>query len=130
MGRYDFRPSKVHQTATHLINAERISSQPSWYNVVGNIPPSQSLVRTQPLQHEQRRSRVRSKKPSRMFKPQRITYEEDNLRKNFFKDHPWELARPRMIIEGDGRDSQKTDWRQIQQPERALSGERLGFVHQ
>ena len=46
------------------------------------------------------------------------------LRREFFKDHPWELARPRILLEDDGKDSQKTDWSRIQQKEKALSGER------
>ncbi len=46
------------------------------------------------------------------------------LRQEFFKDHPWELARPRMLIEEDGMDSYKTNWEEIKQSEKALSGER------
>ena len=124
MGRYDFRPLRVHQTATQLLNAERISAAPAWYNVIGSITPAQTLVRTPPLSHQQRRLPPRTKKASKLFKPQRISYEEDNLRREFFKDHPWELARPRIVIENDGRDSQKVDWSRIQQGEKALSGER------
>jgi len=56
--------------------------------------------------------------------PQNVTYEEDMLRQEFFKDHPWELARPRMLIEEDGMDSYKTNWEEIKQSEKALSGER------
>lgn len=124
MGRYDFRPQRVHQTTTQLLNAERISSTPPWYNVVGSITPAQTLVRTQPVPHTRPRKGPRTKKASKLFQPQKIGYEEDMLRREFFKDHPWELARPRMIIEDDGRDSHKTDWRQIQQKEKALTGER------
>ena len=29
-----------------------------------------------------------------------------------------------MVIEDDGKDSYRTDWREIRQPEKALSGER------
>ena len=29
-----------------------------------------------------------------------------------------------MVIEDDGKDSYKTDWSQIKQPEKGLSGER------
>lgn len=126
MGRYDFRPLRVHHTATQLLAAERISSNPSWYNTVGSIPPSEAVVRTQPLQHQDqsrfRRSKI--KKPSKLFQPQNIFYEEDSLRREFFSDHPWELARPRMVIEDDGRDSEKCDWSKIQQDRRPLSGER------
>lgn len=124
MGRYDFRPLRVHQTTTQLLNTERISTPPAWYNVVGSITPSQPLVRTQPLPHQRRKAPPKTKKASKLFQPQRISYEEDNLRREFFEDHPWELARPRLIIENDGRDSQKTDWSHVQQKEKKLSGER------
>lgn len=59
-----------------------------------------------------------------MFKPQMITYEEDKLRKAFYGDHPWELARPRIILEQDGKDGQRCDWSRIKQPGRELNGER------
>ena len=124
MGRYDFRPSRVHQTATQLLNTGRLTSPPPWYNVIGTVTPAQTLVRTQPLPHRQHKAPPKKKKASKLFQPQQITYEEDMLRKEFFKDHPWELARPRMIIEDDGKDPYRTDWSQIEQPEKALSGER------
>ncbi len=124
MGRYDFRHLRVHQTATQLLKAERLSKTPPWYNVVGSITPAQAHVRMQPLPHQNRKGRSMTKKPSKLFQPQTIHYEEDALRKEFYKDHPWELARPRLVIEDDGKDSQKTDWSCIEQPENALSGER------
>ena len=124
MGRYDFRPLRVHQTATQLLQAERLTSPPPWYDIIGTVPPSQPLIRTQPLPHQQFGNQPKTKKASKLFKPQKITYEEDKLRKEFFGDHPWELARPRMIIEDDGKDSYKTDWERVRQPEKGSSGER------
>ena len=124
MGKYDFRPVRVHQTATQLLNTERITKTPPWYTVVGSITPAQTLVRTQPLPHQHRKGKPRTKKASKLFQPQNIHYEEDALRKDFFKDHPWELARPRLVIEDDGKDSQRTDWSRIEQAGKALSGER------
>ncbi len=124
MGRYDFRPLRVHQTTTQLLTAERISTPPPWYNVVGSITPATTLVRTPPLPHQQRRAPPKTKKASKLFQPQKISYEEDTSRREFFTDHPWELARPRMVIENDGKDSQKTDWSRIRQKEKPLSGER------
>ena len=44
--------------------------------------------------------------------PLEIKYEEDSLRSRFFKDHPWELARPRIMLETDGRDGLRADWSQ------------------
>jgi len=58
-----------------------------------------------------------------MFQPQRITYPEDALRQEFFGDHPWELARPRLILENDGKDGQKYDWSKMKQRGRKLDGE-------
>ena len=59
-----------------------------------------------------------------MFQPQRIGYEEDALRQEFFADHPWELARPRMMLEDDGKDYQRWDWSLPEQDGRPTSGER------
>ena len=99
-------------------------SPPPWYDVVGRVPPSQTLVRTQPIPHPKDPRKPRPKKPSKLFKPRAIAYEEDTLRKEFFGDHPWELARPRMVIESDGKDLQKHDWSRIRRPDRAFSGEK------
>lgn len=126
MGRYDFRPLRVHHAATQLLASAKISSKPPWYDAVSSIAPSETIVRTQPLQHQDR-SRLRQakiKKPSKLFRPQRISYEEDTLRMEFFGDHPWELARPRVVLEDDGRDAEKCDWSKLEQATRPPSGER------
>ena len=125
MGRYDFRPTRVHQHTAQRLNVDRHASSPPWYPIVCSITPAQALVRMQPLPHQQRKTPPKTKKASKLFQPQKITYEEDTLRKEFFRDHPWELARPRIIIENDGKDSRRTDWSHIQQRETGLSGERL-----
>lgn len=126
MGRHDLRPLRVHQTASQLLAAEGTRSLPNWHPVVGAIPPAQTLVRTQPLQHNEKgKSRQsKSRKASKLFQPTKIGYEEDALRQAFFGDHPWELARPRLVLENDGRDFEKNDWSAISQPGRALNGER------
>ncbi len=124
MGRYDFRPLRVHRTASQLLAAERIKHVPPWHEVIGTVPPAQTLVRSQPLQHQEKPRRPNIKKPSKMFQPQRIVYEEDTLRKEFFADHPWELARPRVVLENDGRDAERRDWSLVSQPGRPVDGER------
>lgn len=124
MGRYDFRPLRVHQATTQLLATNRITSPPAWYSVIGENPPAETLVRTQPIQHQEQIRRPKTKKPSKLFRPTKITYEEDKLRKSFFADHPWELARPRLVLENDGRDAEKDDWSKIAQPHRRLSGEK------
>lgn len=45
-----------------------------------------------------------------MYKPVQISIPEDKLRWEFFNDHPWELARPRVVLENDGRDHTRWNW--------------------
>lgn len=120
------RPLRVHHTANQLLTAGRINNLPSWHSVVGSIPPAQALVRTQPLQHTPlaRSRKTKAGKASKLFKPTNITYREDRLRRDFFGDHPWELARPRVVLENDGKDYEKNDWSKISQPGRPVTGER------
>ncbi|KAL0263353.1 mitochondrial ribosomal small subunit component [Diplodia seriata] len=122
MGRYNFAPSRVHRAATQLLETKRIKAPPPWYDVVANVPPPQQLVR--PVQRAYKaREAGKNRKPSRMFQPSKLYYPEDSLRQEFFKDHPWELARPRLIIENDGKDGKKWDWSKIVQPGKKLDGE-------
>ncbi|KAI0884626.1 37S ribosomal protein Rsm25 [Annulohypoxylon maeteangense] len=125
-GQRQIKPRQVYQTMTNLLNHRIFPvakvQQPVWYKVVESIPPPEILIRTLPPQHREPNPKMR--KPSKIFKPQQITYEEDGLRKTFFKDHPWELARPRMIIEMDGKDARRYDWSKgLRQPGMPLCGE-------
>ncbi len=128
MGRYDLRPLQVHQTVKQYLTTPRMTVAPPWYQVVNRFPPAQILTRPQPVQHQERppssAKRRKNKKPSRMYQPAEIKYLEDDLRREFFTDHPWELARPRVILEDDGKDAQRNDWSQLEQPQRATDGER------
>lgn len=63
------------------------------------------------------------KKSKKFFRPRYIQYPEDDLRKTFFADHPWELARPRILVEDSGNDGLNYDWSRLQQPGKALDGE-------
>lgn len=128
MGRYDFRPLRVHQTVTEYMKTPLIRTPPPWLNIVRALPPAQILIRPQPAQLQDgpriSTKKKRVKKPSRLYKPVEIVYPEDALRRQFFSDHPWELARPRVILEEDGKDSHHTDWSRLEQPRRPTDGER------
>lgn len=120
MGRYDFRPLRVRQTAKSLYETKLTPRLPGWYKVLGDIPPGETLAR--PVM---RIPKVRQgKKASKLFKPLPIAYPEDKLRSDFFGDHPWELARPRVILEDSGNDSKGYDWSKITQRGKQLDGER------
>lgn len=59
--------------------------------------------------------------------PQEIEYPEDKLRAQFYKDHPWELARPKILVENDGKDHLRHDWSKMLQREKRLDGERSAY---
>ncbi|CRG85391.1 37S ribosomal protein S25, mitochondrial [Talaromyces islandicus] len=149
MGKYNLTALRVRQTALRQAASGKIDAVPKWIDAVGDIPPAQVVVRHQPIQHQYVRQRVRrlpgespkqgklevfhelinqkrtnpNKKPSKVFQPVPIKYEEDQLRKEFFRDHPWELARPRILLETTGKDFENYNWRKIQQPGKKLDGE-------
>ncbi|KAI1820907.1 37S ribosomal protein S25 [Xylaria intraflava] len=125
-GQRQVRPTRIYQTVNRLLSHRPLPlvkvQVPVWYNVVESIPPSEIITRPLPPQHQKLSSKKR--KPSRLFQPQKLVYEEDALRRQFYQDHPWELARPRMIIELDGRDAERYDWsRGLRQPGMPLCGE-------
>ncbi|KAI5360149.1 Putative mitochondrial ribosomal protein S25 [Septoria linicola] len=108
MGRYSFAAQNVHKTASQLLHANRIPAPPPWYPIVASTPPSTRLTRP-PLQRPNNPNKA-SKKSSRLFKPLSLKYTEDQLRWEYYNDHPWELARPRVVLEDDGKDREVYDW--------------------
>lgn len=126
MGR-SMRPSRVYQTVkTSLAIPNNLTGNtekpPVWLKVIERYPPSEILTRPKPTPHQNPDPRQR--KPRNIFRPQAITFPEDDLRRTFFKDHPWELARPRIAVEYDGKDARYVDWsRGLKQPGWQVSGE-------
>lgn len=146
MGKINLTPLRVRKRALADLGAGRIPTPPVWLDIVANNPPAQILTRQQPHKHElvkirtralpgtngktqqialtEPRRKSKSAKASRMFAPVEIKYEEDQLRKRFFQDHPWELARPRTLVETDGNQHQNSDYSKgLVQPDVSLSGE-------
>ncbi|KAE9969303.1 hypothetical protein BLS_005422 [Venturia inaequalis] len=69
-------------------------------------------------------SNLQDRNMKQIFKPMKMGYNEDKLRSDFFNDHPWELARPKVILEDSGNDFKNWDWsRGIKQPGKRLDGE-------
>ncbi|KAL5593979.1 hypothetical protein BROUX41_001031 [Berkeleyomyces rouxiae] len=130
MGR-QIRPRKVYQAvaqnlASPILSTQRIpATRPPWFDVLHTVPPSEILSRPIAVQlNEDKRALKRPGKPRNLYKPQQIRFPEDALRATFYKDHPWELARPRQILETDGCDAYRVDWSKgVVQPGMQLSGE-------
>jgi len=128
MGRYDFRPQRVLRTADQLLETKRITQKPPWYRIIQDIPPSAFLTRPvfQDSSHQPaRRLAKKGLRSSKAFQPLPLQYEEDALRTDFFGDHPWELARPKVVVEDSGDQAKGWDWgKGIKQLGKRLDGER------
>ncbi|KAF2461287.1 mitochondrial ribosomal protein S25-domain-containing protein [Lineolata rhizophorae] len=121
---------RVRGTATQLLASRRLVDHagkprpPPWYEIIAQYPPTRAGAGVRPLQ---RVGKVRGKgTPAKLFQPLEIKYPEDELRTDFFEDHPWELARPRVVLEDGGNDQKKFGWdwgTGIEQPGKALDGE-------
>lgn len=135
MGGKQIRPARVYKTVMTELQNEiipgRTVARPPWFDIMHQVPPSESLVRMPPVKHAALPAQSSSGKYAKprklrnMYRPKRIFYPEDTLRNSFYKDHPWELARPRVLVETDGKDYQRCDWSKgLRQPGIQLSGER------
>lgn len=125
MGR-QIRPARIYQAVSQELSTRILPNypvqEPPWFQVMKDIPPSEILTR--PIMAQHKPASLKLRKPRNIYKPQRIKHEEDGLRSTFYRDHPWELARPRMILETDGKDGQRCDWSKgLRQPGLPLTGE-------
>lgn len=116
----DLRPLKVAQTTTQLLQANHLKQQPLWLPTVSRIPPSSDLSRKPPPKFTKAISRAKKQK---IFQPMRIVYAEDKLRDKFYREHPWELARPVLVLENSGDDHKSYNWSRLQQHGKQLTGE-------
>ncbi|WFD18405.1 mitochondrial ribosomal small subunit component [Malassezia caprae] len=120
-------PNQVTQTVSRLLQGGYMKAPPAWYEATLRHPPlvppphhtrqrpdedlprsQQSSAMRQP--HERAaaiggRSKLNSRKKIRSqmppLRPQPIVYEADRIRRQFFRDHPWETARPQTLAEMD-----------------------------
>lgn len=115
------------QTVSRLLESGFLKQPPAWYEAVTNHPPVPVPAR-QPVQRPDEdlplhlrsspqppalakagpstnvgRDATNSKKKSRSLTPKLIpkpiVYEEDKVRQQFFRDHPWEAYRPKTLVE-------------------------------
>ncbi|EIE88093.1 hypothetical protein RO3G_12804 [Rhizopus delemar RA 99-880] len=112
-------PIKIAKHVSSLLKGRLMKQPPVWLPVVQSIPPGPSIIRSQNEQvnvsgqselekalftQQQTKTRLRhSQKHLRTPppRPRAIVYPEDKLRKQFYKDHPFELARPKVLVENE-----------------------------
>lgn len=144
------KATNVLQRASQLLRAQRTSrdpvAEPAWFRVVANHPPTKVLAqKTHNLKEYIEKTAEESVLPEEpnidtglyttrntpkvptksrhLYKPKPITYFEDSIRTLFYEQHPWELARPKLLVERDGNDSAKLDWSKLDQLTKKLDGE-------
>lgn len=126
MGRQITRPRKIYEAVKarleNPVHYKYPDGKPAWFDVVQRIPPTETVIR--PLAVQLQPHNPKQKKPKNLYLPQKIIFPEDELRRTFYQHHPWELARPRVIIETDGKDYRRYDWSKgLRQPGMPLCGE-------
>ncbi|KAI8358907.1 mitochondrial ribosomal protein S25 [Mortierella sp. GBAus27b] len=131
-------PAKVHSYVTKLLKANLIKTPPVWYTATTLAPPSPTFIRepeaaaeaeatsaganstSSSIHNVTRSSRSNKHLRSKTERPQKIVYPEDRLRRRFYEDHPWELRRPRCLVETNG-DGTHRDWSTLLQKDRSVA---------
>jgi small subunit ribosomal protein S23 len=122
--KHHIRPARVLQTAQAMIQNPllRKTPPPIWLDAVMKVTPAE--FRTRPYLPQHQPLDTKAKKPRNLYKPTQLIFPEDGLRRTFYRDHPWELARPMMVLEKDGMDARHRDWSTgVRQSGMKLSGE-------
>ncbi|RCH84767.1 mitochondrial ribosomal small subunit component [Rhizopus azygosporus] len=116
---YRAAPIKIAKHVSSLLKGRLLKEPPVWLPVVQSIPPGPSVIRSQNEEinvsgqtdieknlfsthktvNRQRYSQKHLRTPPP--RPRAIVYPEDRLRKQFYKDHPFELARPKVLVENE-----------------------------
>ncbi|AGO11575.1 AaceriADL211Cp [[Ashbya] aceris (nom. inval.)] len=126
------------------LQAGLLKKTPAWYNVVTRIPPATKFAREPKLYDpvsgkysgnldtttdrinrntETYKTRAGSsdRRTANVYKPAKLRFIEDKLRSLFFQQHPWELSRPKVLVENMG--NEQYEWSQMLQLGKPLDGE-------
>ena len=89
--------SQVHKTASRLKDVKLIP-EPVWFQAVLQHPPHPVPPRATPHRTGFDSNSLSLKRQARP-RAESIVYLEDRVRRQFFKDHPFEAYRPRSLVE-------------------------------
>ncbi|KAF8973598.1 mitochondrial ribosomal protein S25-domain-containing protein [Flammula alnicola] len=90
--------SQVHQQAARLLRANYLQKEPVWYQAVLEYPPLTLPPKAPPPRtaYDRKPDRKQKKLHEHSTRPLPIYYLEDDIRRQFFTDHPFE-AKPGPI---------------------------------
>jgi len=94
--------SQVHKQVSRLMQVKYIREEPVWYQAVLQFPPLPLPPKAPPSRPdiEAETPTPKSKLRPPKNQPLAISYLEDEIRRQFFRDHPFEAFRPVSIVEG------------------------------
>ncbi|KAF8203024.1 mitochondrial ribosomal protein S25-domain-containing protein [Pholiota molesta] len=95
--------SQVHQQVSRLLRANYLQKEPVWYQAVLDNPPLTLPPKAPPPRtaYDKKPERAHAKLREHSTRPIAIYYLEDDIRRQFFTDHPFETFRPRTLVEAD-----------------------------
>jgi hypothetical protein len=118
---------QVHKQVSRLMRADFIKQQPAWFQAVLDYPPlplppkapsprtAYDLQPQKPSSTSGKPTKLRTQTP----RPLPIHYIEDDIRRQFFRDHPFEAFRPTTLVEGgtveDAHPIQGLVWTRLRQ---------------
>jgi small subunit ribosomal protein S23 len=110
--------TQVHKQAARLLQSNYIRDQPAWFQAVLDHPPLPLPPRAPPSRpHDDapRTTPAGSKyaRP-RAPRPLPVCYVEDDVRRQFFRDHPFEAYRARSLVE-DEHPVRGKEWTRLRQ---------------
>lgn len=139
------------ERTSHYLKAGLLREKPAWFNVVGSNPPMTDLTKKAKLfqaenprkdpgesiyqkknhqyhfnkvQYKTRTSSVdRKHRHDVVSKLPKLHFLEDQLRDVFYHQHPWEFARPKVLVENEGNDNDTCNWSHMLQLSKPLDGE-------
>lgn len=139
--------NQVLQRTSEYLSAGLVRSQPAWYKAVAFNPPKYSFdkkVRPELLENIKQEevssisaisdkinngfyvTRIKNKgsNTKQLLSGQKLNFIEDDLRLLFYKQHPWELADPKNLIENENTlGNENFDWTHLRQWGKKLDGE-------
>lgn len=141
--------NQVLQRTSEYLSAGLVESQPAWYKPLAFNPPRHAFnktVRPEILENAKAKelssineindkmstgfyiTRIKGGKHANnvknLLKIQNLHFIEDDLRLLFYKQHPWELADPKNLIENEHNlGNANCDWSTLRQFSKRLDGE-------
>lgn len=126
--------TQILERVSKLMESGVITEKPVWFDVVAKNPPRKNFVfypkhKTSPsgLNETKENGKIYNTRNTKILKndtaPKKLHFVEDELRELFYSQHPWELSRPKILLENTGEDTLHQNWESIVQLNKPLDGE-------